>query len=58
MTPLYALLLTGTHILAVLAGACAYAKWPRTLPRNSVLEPVHVDSEAQIVVRYRTAEGA
>lgn len=50
-----ALLLTGTHILAVLAGAWAYAKWPRTLTRNGVLEPVHVDSEAQIVVRYRKA---
>lgn len=58
MTPLYALLLTGTHILAVLAGAWAYAKWPRPLPRNGVSEPVHVDSEAQIVVRFRTAEGS
>lgn len=51
-----ALLLTG--ILTVLAGAWAYAKWPRTLPRNSVLEPVYVDTEAQIVVRFRTAEGS
>lgn len=53
-----ALILTGTHILAVLAGAWAYAKWPRALTRNGVSEPVHVDSEAQIVVRFRTAEGS
>lgn len=53
-----ALLLTGTHILAAIAGAWAYAKWLRSLPRNGVSEPVYVDSEAQIVVRFRTPEGA
>ncbi len=53
-----ALLLTGTHILAAIAGAWAYAKWPRPLTRDGVLEPVYVDSEAQIVVRFRTAEGS
>lgn len=50
-----ALLLTGTHILAAFGGAWAYAKWPRSLTRDGVPQPVHVDSEAQIVVRFRKA---
>lgn len=50
-----ALLLTGTHILAVLAGAWLHAKWQRTLPRNRVSEPVRVDREASVVVRFRKA---
>lgn len=53
-----ALLWSGSCLLSALLGAWIALALQRALPRNRVPEPVHVDSEAQIVVRYRTAEGA
>ena len=55
MTPLYVLLWLGSCLLSGVAGAYIHGALHRPLPRNAILEPIYVDSEAQIVVRYRKA---
>ena len=61
MTPLYALLLTGTHILAAFGGAGLLLAVQRALASYRIRqrEPLPVDRHAPVeVVRIRFAGGA